>query len=438
MLVRLAIRGLLAFSAITAVEIPPPLHPPPRHSHPSTGVDSMFRAELSIIDSTSISLTILNRGPRDMSLVKANTLLDPSTQAQSFSIRTFDGKTLQARPTIAAHADGDVTPDQIPTLPAQSGWTGTYKLTELFEVPKADKYNVSFATTLFATKTPLDGEIPHSYMVSAPARMMFLAKSSLQLANRDAVSPVKVKRDLIQHCDAGQTWVIRNVLPSTIQMAAAAASYVPTTGTNPLYTKYFNNNDQQTVREVFKYIASYQIDIINGFTWYCDIDPGSKTYCQEYPSAYGYAPWIGSKLRYLTLCPFFFTKLWASTICHVPGANDRGPPGWQIDLDQPSIMMHEMLHDAKLAGLGGIDDGQNDTAQGQYTYKQVTNLAINSASNGDAPIKNSQSFVYFALEVRNLTSTPQNQECIHCPLQPPSDICAQAPSSPACQSCSRT
>ena len=388
---------------------------------------------LSEIGPTSVSVTIINRFPRDISLAKNNTFLDPNNESQCFSIRSHAGTPIQAKPVSSSQGQSVAAPDQGETIAAGSTWSKTYDLTRLFEIPMADVYNISFATTVFISTPPDEPTYP--FQVSAHPLMMSLASSSPQRSPPEPAPPTRVKRDQIQQCDAGQTWVIQKALASAIQMASAAASYVPTTGTNSIYEKYFNNDKQQVVREVFKYIASYDIGIANGFDWYCNTSPDSKSYCQKHPLLEAYAPRIGSKLRYLTLCPGYFAQTWASTICHVPGADDGLPKGWQRDFDQPSIIMHEMLHDAKLAGLAGINDGNDDMTQGQYTYDQVTNLASNSRVNGDAPMKNAQSFVYFALEVRNITSTPQGQQCVRCPLQPPRSVCAQSPSSSACQKC---
>ena len=81
--------------------------------------------------------------------------------------------------------------------------------------------------------------------------------------------------------------------------------------------------------------------------------------------------------------------------------------------------MHKMLHDAQPSALQGINDGPDPNAQNQYSYDQVTALAVNGAVN-DGLVKNSQSLVYFALAVPNQTATPA-QPCVQYPLQPSAD-----------------
>ena len=83
--------------------------------------------------------------------------------------------------------------------------------------------------------------------------------------------------------------------------------------------------------------------------------------------------------------------------------------------------MHEMLYDEGLSSLHGIKDGPDPIAQNQYSYDQVTALAVNSQTTS-ASLTNAQNFAYFALAVRNLTTTPA-QSCVHCPIQPPCHLC---------------
>lgn len=155
--------------------------------------------------------------------------------------------------------------DHLLTLPARSSWTGTYDLTDLFAVSKTDTYNVSFTSTLTAVLNLTTRADPYPITVTCNSQLMNLTSSPSPNSTRRFSNPTTVKRDDIQECDAGTIWVIRQAVASATAMAFVAAQWTPTTGTTPLYIKYFNDNPElQVVREVFKYIASYKIDYNSG------------------------------------------------------------------------------------------------------------------------------------------------------------------------------
>ena len=191
-----------------------------------------------------------------------------------------------------------------------------------------------------------------------------------------------------------------------------------------------------------------------GVTFYCNTDATHSNYCSSQTGLVGYAPAQGA-YSYVTLCNYFFTNVWSSTLCGQPGTSN--PPAqtyleqWQEPYMQAGkskfdvlravvniftgIALHEMLHCYKIAGTNTIIDGPDKYNQGgvNYLYRGVSSLAQNAATNGDAPLTNSQNFVYFAQAVTN-TEAPLPCNC--CSFGGPTlSFCSGLPDSPACGAC---
>lgn len=178
----------------------------------------------------------------------------------------------------------------------------------------------------------------------------------------------------------------------------------------------------------------YNIDGTANLQWYCNDGPGrdldsGEQLCQPGVGTWGYAP-VSIDNQYVTLCDYWFASTWASALCDAPGST-RGTAGidWTHQpTDQPSVVLHEMLHNAAIVGVENIWDGPDEG--GSYTWPQATALAVNAASNNDAPLTNANNFVYLAMAASNASfpTTP----CVGCGLTPSGTLCQSSPNSQAC------
>ena len=94
-----------------------------------------------------------------------------------------------------------------------------------------------------------------------------------------------------------------------------------------------------------------------------------------------------------------------------------------------------MLHVSLVVGTNTIVDGPDPNEQGgdNYYYHGVSQNAMNAAMNNDAPLKNSQNFVFFAQEATNLVAP---LPCNCCPYGGSTlSLCKNLPKSPACSTC---
>lgn len=99
------------------------------------------------------------------------------------------------------------------------------------------------------------------------------------------------------------------------------------------------------------------------------------------------------------------------------------------------IVLHELLHAHVLTGQYTVKDGPTDQEQGGiwYTYAGVSYLADNAASNNDAPLRNSQNYVFFAQAVTNSVAPAP---CNCCSFGGPTiSQCKGLLGSPACSIC---
>lgn len=317
--------------------------------------------------------------------------------------------------------DPKVAPGNAVEFGPDATWQGSFDLSSIFNVPAAGQYVVSFTSTL----TGLDGS-------SRPARISVTSTpATIILPASKSAATSKVKRDAISGCDAGQTWVIRTALKSAVKLAADAHDNTPVgptdLGVAPWYSQFFNDQSWQTVREAFGGVSQYNIDGKGGVTRACvaDSDPGCAS------GAFGFAPVPGTVPGSVSLCSNFFDSTWASTACGVPGTQTPTlgtVSQWQQPYDQPGVILHELLHDEGVTGTPNINDGPGfPEGQDQYTYDDTIALATNAATNGDAPLQNSNNFLYYAMTIRN--HLDPSAACDGCHLIPPQDVCSQAPQS---------
>ena len=105
------------------------------------------------------------------------------------------------------------------------------------------------------------------------------------------------------------------------------------------------------VYKVFAQLSTYKIDGAAGLSWYCINNPDNTNPCTD--GAYAYALPPNNGQSYVALCNKFFSSTWASAQCNVPGDpyEDASSMGnWQQPIDQPSTILHEMLHDGMITG----------------------------------------------------------------------------------------
>ena len=241
---------LLAFSAANASYLP--FRQDATGTSHAKGSGLTLCAELSQVNSTSVNLTIFNDAARDLSLLKWNSLFDTMAEYHSFSVRAPNGIAPPSGRSKIRYIYARMVQNHILTLPAQSSWSGTQDLTDLFDVPKADKYNVSFTSTLTAVSNSTTKGNPYPVIVNSNSQLMNLTTSPSPSSTKRSTFPTKVKRDQIQNLDAGAIWVIRQAVASATAMASVAAQNTHQFNTAPtaLYTTYFNDkSEQQVIRE---------------------------------------------------------------------------------------------------------------------------------------------------------------------------------------------
>lgn len=93
------------------------------------------------------------------------------------------------------------------------------------------------------------------------------------------------------------------------------------------------------------------------------------------------------------------------------------------------------MHCYLIVHTSNIVDGPDANNQGgiNYDFEGVSGLAQNAATNGDAPLTNSQNFVFFAQAVTNAIAPAP---CNCCSFGGPSlSYCSGLPNSPACGAC---
>lgn len=342
----------------------------PRNAVDGNVTSPIVRGEISQMNSTHCSVTLVNQASSDLGFLTWNSLFDTHAEHHSFTVQ--DVKTGQRLPpgyTRVRYLYGnEVRQQHILKLAANSNWTGVFDLTKLFEVPAAGSYRVSLTPKLSAfppspaagDATPRLNDLIPVLVISAPV-IMKLAKSPQKLLSRSTLT----KRDSINNCDAGQEWVIRKSLESAKIMATYASAAVPLPPkTTYLWTKYFNSGAFHPVYKAFSNIAVHNIDGDSGSSWYCGqnpIDPPNM--CDG--GLLGYNALGKSDI---SLCPEFFTRTWASSACGEPGKDLPLLGGWvwEVPMDQPSLLLHEMLHNEAISKVKGIHDGP-ELLDGWYT-----------------------------------------------------------------------
>ena len=392
---------------------------------------SNIHAKLSQTNSSFCTVTLNNSAPNDIEFLTWNSLFDPNTEFHSFLISdiTTHERLSAGTGMVRKIYAPEVLPEHILRVPAHSTWTGTYDLTKIFDVPSSGQYNVSLVNTLKAVSN-MSLHKSHVVHVSSDSIITNLTKSEHNLKS-------KGKRDQINDCDAGQNFILRQALDGAKTMALQAYQNTPTSapqpGSQPWYAKYFNDASWTTVRKAFDGVSFYTIDApLLGLTWACGGNSGG---CK--PGVFGFAPPPSVSPGGVTLCNQFFQTTWASTACGIPGTTTPSVgtvAQWQTPWDQPMVVLHELLHDALVTGVPNINDGPGYPAnQGLYEFDEVIDLAQNAATNGDAPLQNSQNFVYYAMEIRNIFNP--TAQCAGCPMTPPNYVCNSVPNSPACSHC---
>lgn len=238
---------------------------PTASDHETENPPEDLHATLSQLNSTHCHLELTNSGSTDVKLLKWNSLFDQNTESHSFTIlNPATKKSLVPGPyMIRKIYDKNILPNHVLTLPAKRSWTGTYDLTQLFDIPTAGIYQVAFTGALTVLSESHALKDSHHTIAACPLVTMRLSKSAPSATTLEARSlfggpkwvPAGSDRDRSTTCDNAQKWVIGRALKQAVVMAADARDAVPMAGhpkgNGELYRSWFNDNSQAFVTAAF-------------------------------------------------------------------------------------------------------------------------------------------------------------------------------------------
>lgn len=204
-----------------------------------------LEGQLSRINDTYIGLKITNHQDSDVSLLKWNTFLDPSTAFNSFratpkgSDRNLTAGVSMLRKIHDTNAT--LSKHDVVSIKSGSSWQAAYDMTQVFNVTTEGDYSISLSAKTQVLKDVKSVKGGTSITISSNALTTRLDKSRNSLKSRD----LQKRATLSPTCDAAQQDVISQAVTVANKMAKAA--YYAVDNNQNLYQEYFNDHSQNTV-----------------------------------------------------------------------------------------------------------------------------------------------------------------------------------------------
>ena len=362
-------------------------------------------ASLSQVNSTHITVSLLNGNPFDIIILTQHSFIEDSVEHRSFSIIPTSGgqKLTWGVKAIRPWYIRSTIENSLAIIPAASTYSKTFDITEAFHVPKTGSYHISFQDAFRGMNAE-----QHPGRKLAITDLTTIKVDSKEVTFLLAASKPKtlVKRysefNYFSQCPPGDE---RNKLKAAIRGARVMANLsIAMPHHNALYE--FFGVDIQTdpeayaqIEDTFRKISLYNFRTNYDLAYTCDPYNSLGTGCTN--AVLGFYDYPEDRI---TTCRDFFDS-YRSANCVYPNKTED-----TVD-DQQSTILHEFTHVVAFSPQDVVDHPDPfEKGYDCYNYQCATYFAKNRDEPGaQLPERSAINFEMYAQVVRYYT---QERTCV--------------------------
>ena len=366
-----------------------------RSSNSSLPVDRIW-ASLQSLNATHFNATLQNDYALDLNILAWNNLLDAGTEYHTFQLwgPSHGGQgPVHPGPKMVTKQYTNLSSSHFETIPANSKWTGTFNLTEIFDVTEASDYVLSMNGTFSVAQDLSNPQRTEPVEFTTNDLTLKLEPSA---ANSTAHTKSTRRLPSFPTCPMDDLLALQDSIRFAQAMAVDALNWTqpPDPGHNTvfnyLWRVYFDSEDAKSpVSDVYRGIVRYRFDQPSDvIKWHCDVGIDQWNWCQKTLGLVSFRKQQrGLERSQVTLCRRFFDDVPFSTGCRLPSVSNERPD------DKAQVIMRELAHHSQLSGRNIGDFA--------YTFSECMALARRRTP-GRLPEDNAQSYSLFAASIRYL------------------------------------